>query len=118
MYHFGDRCQVRRLLDTYVFILWEDVNRGVGGGLREGCTSVHLAGLIWALVICYLRDCNHTYEGVVSRRSVKFRDILRTILESGGAVLPAVAETLDRMHKVGRWATLRGTTTASTKVKP
>jgi len=49
---------------------------------------------------------------------VKFRDILRPILESGGAVLPAVAETLDRMHKVGRWITLRGTTTASNKVKP
>jgi len=49
---------------------------------------------------------------------VKFRDILRTILESVGAVHPTVAETLDRMHKVGRLTTLRGTTTANNKVKP
>jgi hypothetical protein len=34
------------------------------------------------------------------------------------AVLPAVAETLDRLHIVRRWATLKGTATATNNVKP
>jgi hypothetical protein len=70
-------------------------------------SPTHLIRLFWLCVIslCF-REWNHSYEGPIPRTFLKFRDTRRSfykrIQKVTPVALPAMAEILDTVYRLGR----------------